>query len=576
MKAGFLALSLWATALAVACAPVDPRVKPANSAAPREAPPARPLVLVLRDEPQDLSDNLAGRATFAKAMFGALLTGADELGVPYPVLASVPQLNTDTWRVTPDGRMETTYRLKPGLTWHDGRPLTADDFVFGAQIRDARNQYGLHLAGTAETVAEPKAIEAVAAPSPAELIIRWRQLHADAATPTLQPMPQHILGEAFERVATQPALLGASPYWTSEWVGTGPYRLTQWEPGAFLEATAFSNYALGRPKIDRIILKWSGDPNTTVTRLLAKDADIAFGFALGFEQALTLRREWSQTAAGLLILSPRTTRFVGAQLRSAFASPRAILDVRVRKASVHAIDRRSLVDVLLEREGQVAEVFALPSEPFYGELLRTAELYPYDLRRTEELMREAGFVKGQDGMYAGLDEGRFAPEVWGIAEGKDGKEVTLVTQMFREAGMDAQLRLFPSVQMQNSNELKATYPAWRINYLATPQKFYGPDAASLENSWAGTNKVGWLNPENVRLVDLYNQALTPDERKQAMLQAYKLMNGDLPGLPLYYDVDVTAHVAELKGPGEALTPNTPIVRNLHEWAWKLHERERSP
>src|SRR5438093_5668544 len=66
-----------------------------------------------------------------KRLFNAGLTLVDPRGTILPYLAeNVPQLNTDTWRVLPDGQMETIYRLRPNLTWHNGRPLSADDFVF--------------------------------------------------------------------------------------------------------------------------------------------------------------------------------------------------------------------------------------------------------------------------------------------------------------------------------------------------------------------------------------------------------------------------------------------------------------
>src|SRR5205823_510761 len=58
-------------------------------------------------------------------VLNANLTFIDERGLPQPFLAeALPQLGTDTWQVFPDGRMETVFRLKPNLTWHDGRPLT--------------------------------------------------------------------------------------------------------------------------------------------------------------------------------------------------------------------------------------------------------------------------------------------------------------------------------------------------------------------------------------------------------------------------------------------------------------------
>src|SRR5436309_1930901 len=67
-----------------------------------------------------------------KAMFDASLAVLDDKALPRPRLAeTLPQLNTDSWRLLPEGRMETTWGLKPNLAWHDGMPLTADDFVFG-------------------------------------------------------------------------------------------------------------------------------------------------------------------------------------------------------------------------------------------------------------------------------------------------------------------------------------------------------------------------------------------------------------------------------------------------------------
>jgi ABC-type transport system substrate-binding protein len=81
--------------------------------------------LVIRYEPADLAPKIPGRASpiVTKRVFNAALTLTDAKGQPQPYLATaLPQLNTDSWRVSSDGRMDTTYRLRPGLTWHDGSP----------------------------------------------------------------------------------------------------------------------------------------------------------------------------------------------------------------------------------------------------------------------------------------------------------------------------------------------------------------------------------------------------------------------------------------------------------------------
>src|SRR5439155_20864635 len=201
-------------------------------------------------------------------------------------------------------------------------------------------------------------------------------------------------------------------------------------------------------------------PNIAVPHLLSGAAQVELDRALQYDHATQLPGDWKKTGEGTLILIPSETRFLGAQLRPAYAIPRANLDLRVRQASIHAIDRKALSDALLEGEGRVAETGAVPYEPYFDALDRVITRYPFDLRRTEDLMGQAGFTKGPDGVYRGPDEGRYAPEVLGIAEGQEGKETTAIADYFHQAGIDAQLRLVPAIQMQIDDELKSTYPTW--------------------------------------------------------------------------------------------------------------------
>ena len=76
---------------------------------------------------------------------------------------TLPELGTNSWQVFPDGTMETTYQLRPNLTWHDGAPLTAEDFVLAWQVY-------LHPAlGNFETKPE-NLMESVVAADPRDLV----------------------------------------------------------------------------------------------------------------------------------------------------------------------------------------------------------------------------------------------------------------------------------------------------------------------------------------------------------------------------------------------------------------------
>src|SRR5438309_1142251 len=118
-----------------ACAPNSAPVPSAGQSG-QIAAAARALSILVGREPASLSLKALGQAgstvASTRRLFNATLTLIDAVGAPRPYLAeSLPQLNTDSWQVSPDGHMETTYPLRANLTWHDGEPLTADDFVFG-------------------------------------------------------------------------------------------------------------------------------------------------------------------------------------------------------------------------------------------------------------------------------------------------------------------------------------------------------------------------------------------------------------------------------------------------------------
>ena len=130
------------------------------------------------------------------------------------------------------------------------------------------------------------------------MLIRWSSLYPDAGAildQDFEPLPRHIIEgplETFEKdVSTGKP---SSPTGTSDdrYVGAGPFRLTHWEPGSYIEGEAFAGHALGRPKIDHIQLRIIGDENTVLSNLLAQNVHFAARLTLRFEHGLVLRQNW--------------------------------------------------------------------------------------------------------------------------------------------------------------------------------------------------------------------------------------------------------------------------------------------
>ncbi len=552
------------TTLLVACAPARPSTPSSRQAqpTPSEAVPNRTLSIIMRAEPNDMLTGFVDRSAIHKPLFTATLASWNAQEQPFPILAeAVPQLNTESWQVFPDGRMTTTYRLRPSLTWHDGEPVTAEDFVSTLRIERYRVESG------AAPSAEMKQIEEILAPDARTVVIRWRQPYAEATAPELIPVPRHV----FEPLSTR---LDAEaffnhPAWHSEWIGAGPFKVDRWERGSFIEGSAFPGFALGQPRVNRVRLTWNNDPNVSLTRLLSGDADLALDGAIRFEQASVLRDQWRD--AGTILLNPTSLRYIQFQARPEYVSPKALLDLRARKAISHAIDRPSLAEAMLEDRSLVADTIPPRGMAYSDAVERAITKYPYDPRRTEQLLTELGFTRGSDGIAISPTEGRFRMEVRGVSGGQEEQDTTIVAASLRDAAIDSTIMLLPASSRQVDEKMKSTFPGITLNNN-TLQRGLGLDKWTTtrlggpENDWTGTNRMGWTNPEFDRLYDAWRTTLERDEAAQRMVEMMKLLSEELPSLPLYYNYQVVAHTAALTGP-QPITPDSTRYSNVHEWSW---------
>lgn len=536
-----------------------------DSAAATRVTPSRTLRMAVRVEPTTIaskSPGLGGGVTLGtvKRIFDADLTLKDSTGVPVPYLAeTLPVLNTDSWRVFPDGRMETIYRLKPNLVWHDGAPLSARDFVFSWRA------YSVPELGVSRE-APLGLFEDVSAPDDLTVVIKWQRPYADAGiiSTGLPPLPRHVL-EAPLRDGS-PDAFAAHPYWTREFIGLGPYRLSAWEPGAFMEGMAFEQHVWGRPRIDRVHMVFISDPNTALANLLAGELDLAADTAIQFQSGITLKQRWG-AAGGSILFAPTLFRQAAFQLRPDLANPPAILDMRVRKALAHGVNKQEINELLFEGEGLMADTTPVPpGPPYYREMEQAIERFPFDVRRAQQLMTEAGYRLAADGAFAG-PEGRLTLEIKTNATAEQEREMAVLAAGWRKAGIDFRETVNPAALAQD-NEARATFPG----LFASSGGFGEPTLAGFSsdripgpaNRWQGGNRGGWASPEFDRLSEQFTTSLDRAARDRLVIAMAKLFAADMPTIPLHFPPTVMAAVASLSGP-RPYTADGTFSFNLHEW-----------
>lgn len=559
-------------ALAIAgCAPTAPAATSEQGKAVAGQP--RTLRIVARLEVNDLTGGGGNlKNEFVVRMFYAGLAARDIHENPYPVMAeSLAQLNTEGWTVSPDGTMRTIHRLRPGLTWHDGAPLTAEDFVFTLRAYQKMAEWGEATAGR-EEIERMRYVDRIDVLDPRTMAIHWKTTVPGAGHVPLWPRPRHLL-EGWLDLNDKDFFMSRD-YWTSGFVQAGAYRLTKWERGAFIEGEAFDGFALGRPKVDRIVLTANSDVNVTVAQMLAGTVDMAVDRAIEFQEIRGLKQAgWVDRTQGVFLLTPVQLRYIQIQARPDYVNPRALVDVRARRALLHAIDRPEVAEAMVEDRGAAAEVMIPNNVRYYPAIDRAITKYPFDVRRTEQLMAEVGYTKGPGGIFTSPTLGRFSPEVSGIAEGQEAQDATIINDYLRRAGFDAQLSLIPASLREGNDEMKGTFPALTVNNnpMVPPalqvDKFISRNAGSPATNWKGNNRPGYSNPEFDRLVDTFSRTLDPNEAEALMVQMVIFMNEELPFPPVYFNFDVVAHAGGLRGPAGKPPFSTPYA-NIHEWEWK--------
>jgi len=560
----FLILALQVVACA---APQGPGASQAGGAdGPRRSVPKR-AVAAIQGDPHTVFQQLnpASRVRGIDAieqLVAAGLTLQDGGGVFRPQLAeAVPSVDNGLWRLFPDGRMETTWRIREGAQWHDGTPFTADDLVFTARVVQDRDL--LIFGNTAYD-----AIEDVQAPDPRTVVVRWKQpfIEADTLFTNIRavPIPRHLLERPY---IESKATFIEHPYWSQEFVGTGPFKLREWTLGSHLVVEANDRYVLGRPSLDEVQVRFIEDANTLAANLLAGTVDVAVGRNLSGEQALQVRDQWR--GEGRMELSYENWISLYPQLLT--PNPAVIGDVRFRKAMMYALDRQQIVDVLQPGLTTVSQSYMSPNQQDYREIEeRNVVRYEYDPRRAAQMIEGLGYTKAGDGFYT-REPGapRLAVEVRTTA-GDDLREKMLfaIADDWQRSGVGVEPVIVPR-QRADDLEYRATFPSFEItrnpNDVRGLRSQHSRNTPLPENSFRVTgNRSRYINADWDALVDRFFMTIPKQERLQVLGQILQHMSDQLPIMGVLYNTSPTLvnnRLVNVSAGGQGSTQTW----NAHEW-----------
>jgi peptide/nickel transport system substrate-binding protein len=564
--------------LAASCAPgpagsvtpSDPMANPVTNStapAPASAPKTIRLVMPASAEQKGGFGLFGGTGIYTsehQQAFHAGLTNHDaDLNLTAKLAERIPTVENGDLQLRPDGSMEVTWRLRPGVTWHDGTPLTAEDFVFGYTLRMDRE---LPIAAPFPT----NLVSEVMARDPQTLIVQWRQpyfLANESLYADLVATPRHLLQTLYEQGDRQS--FTNSLYWTREFVGLGPYKVGPWESGSTLEGLAFDRYFLGKPKIDRVIFQYIGSPEAEIASLLGGGSDVApIGSGLTVDGMIQVKNAWERSGQGTVMAVPAGVWFMHLQSRDK-TLPWAG-DATVRRALVHAIDRQSNTEALQSGVTPVADTFVTVEDPSYRLLeQRGLARYAYDPARARQLLAEAGWRPGPDGALQKEGQ-RFAFSLLAPPTVGGPEEAQVIGSQLTSIGIAVSIVPF-NTAAGGAAELVARNPGGRSSpWVFGPtsiRTFTSAQIPTEENRWVGSNVGGYSNPTVDQLYQRYQATLPAAERAGLAADLLKIIADDVAAIPLYYRVLPVMFRNGIRGPGKAPTLDRQQTStwNIHTW-----------
>lgn len=439
-----------------------------------------------------------------------------------PKLEPIPRL-AQSWTISPDGKTYT-FKLRPGVKWHDGKPFTSADVVFSFK------QYLPAVFARTKLIMDQ--VASIEAPDDLTVVFKLKQTYPafmyifEATGGTI--MPKHLYEGVTDYRTTQV---------NNNIVGTGPFKLGEWRRGAFIKLVKNPEYwDKGKPHLDNLYFHIVPD---AVGRSIAFESGkvdaIRAGDVENFEIArLAAAPGAALSKAGWEFLQP--VAYFHMNLRN-----KPLDDLRFRQAIAHAIDRQFIIKNIFSTFGEPVNGPFPPGYAFRDTSVETK--YPYDPAKAKALLDEMGLKPGPDGTRVTL---RLLPlpygETWQRLAEYTRERLNAVGIKTTIVATDV-----PGwVTRLSSGDFDLGY---NFVYLL------GDPAIGISQTYLSTNQLnrgtaanvdGYVNKEIDALLIKAEQELKPAERAKLYSQIQKTLSHDLPILWTHQMVMPTVYRTKIK------------------------------
>lgn len=465
----------------------------------------------------------------------------DPTGKPRPaLLTTIPSRSNGGLSL--DGRT-ITYRLRPGVRWSDGVPVTSADVIYTLHaILDPRNPVRSHEGYDL--------IDRATAPNAQTVVFHLKRAWAPAVMTYFSygfapqfVLPAHVLQKQ-EPLAQAPFNGGPS-------VGDGPYVFVSWHRGDSLRYVANPTYWRGRPSIGAIEIRIIPDPATNFSMLQSGQLD--------WNLVAPVQYAMLKGKAGLGFVRAATSVVAGIAFNTSHAP---LDDVQVRRAIAMSVDRDAISRKITLGVYPVTNMLQPQFSWAYDSTVREPG---YNPAAADALLDRAGWTRGSDGMRRrgskplALTYVQFPESATGV------RVAAFVQAALRSRGIDVTIKSVSNAQLFLPQARGGTLASGNFDLAYIPFTMGAdPDDSSVFGCHGASNYMRWCSPRVDALESAAIVATTQGARKQLYREIATIAASEVPILYLFNANYVYAHQTRLHGFG----PNA-FLPTWNSYAWSF-------
>jgi peptide/nickel transport system substrate-binding protein len=418
-----------------------------------------------------------------------------------------------------------TFKLRDGLKWSDGQPITSDDvkFTYALAYDPQYKDFASPRRGDLE-----KYIASVDTPDPQTVIIKTTQVFAPflGSHGSYGILPKHVLG-TMDGKALNTADFNSGPT-----VSNGAFKFVKWDKGQQVTMERNDNYWAGAANLDQWIYKVLPDSVAVSNQLKTGEIDIG---PVDPGQYDTLKTVDSITMKEFPV---PTFTFYAYNLDPSKLGGKLFAQKEVRQALLFALNRQQIVTAVFFGHGQVANSVEPPTSWAYKD--KPQVLYNFDKAKAESLLDGAGWVKGADGIRA--KDGLKLKFQMDTNAGNKQREsmLTIMQQSWKDIGVDATPNLiqFPQLVTEIVDTRKFDLFLVGFNWSVDPDE--SPLYHSRNTAPGGFNGAFFKNQQVDDILDQALGTLDKNKRKELYGQFQDIMSDQVPSPVILFNTGIYA------------------------------------